>query len=127
MADITPQLLPGPDWLGLHGVNVYQWANLGTADTPLGLDLGAHADRTFQVSGVLSGATVKCAGTNDPAVPYALLTDGADNGISISSYPSGFDSAAEIVAPATRLIKPVITGGDGSTSVTVTLYVRRNA
>jgi hypothetical protein len=127
MANIPPVELPSPDWMVLRGTHVYQWANITTADTPLPLDLGSHSDRSFQVSGTLSGATVKAAGTNDAAVPYAPVQDGADNDIAVSSYPSGFSSRIEIIAPATRYLKPVIVGGDGSTSVTVTLYVRRNA
>ncbi len=127
MADITPVELPAPDWLVVRGVNIYQWANIGTADTPLPLDLGSHSDRTFQVSGTLSGATVKAAGTNASNVEYAPVQDGADNDIAVSSYPSGFSSRLEIIAPATRYLKPVLVGGDGSTSVTVTLYVRRTA
>lgn len=127
MANITPTELPAPDWLTIRGVNVYQWAHIGTADTPLPLDLGSHADRSVQVSGTLSGATVKIAGTNAADVPYAPLQDGADNDIAVSSYPSGFSSRIEIIAPATRFIKPVLSGGDVSTAATVTLYVRRNA
>jgi hypothetical protein len=126
MPEIPYTQLASPAWAKPYFV-VFQWPNIASGDTCQALDLGTYSDRSIQVSGTLSGGTVKIAGTNAADVPYAPLQDSADNDIAVSSYPSGFSSRVEIIAPATRFIKPVLSGGDGSTAATVTLYLRRNA
>lgn len=124
MATVSYTKLDQPDWLGKQGVSLFQWANVGNTDECQPLDLGAHADRSVQVTGTFSGATVKVEGSNDASLAYGPLTDPQGNDIAIASFPSGYSAKLEAISEATRLIKPVVTGGT-SPSLTITLYVRK--
>jgi hypothetical protein len=124
MATIPYTQLSVPTWLGQQGVTIVQWANVGNADTCTPLPLGAHADRSVQVTGTFDGASVKIDGTNDASLAYFPLTDPQGNAISISAFPAGYTAAGEAISEATQFIKPVVSGGTAP-SLTITLYVRK--
>ena len=99
-----------------------------TTWTPLtftGLDTGAPepgfggSDRSVQVTGTLGAAgSVTIEGSND-GVNYGTLTDHQGNALVLTAL--GIKS----VDATCRLIRPRITAGDGTTSLTVTLMARR--
>jgi len=126
MATIAYTQLPVPVWLAQQGVTIVQWASVGNTDECTPLPLGAHADRSVQITGSFDGATVKIEGTNSADLAYAPLTDPQGNDIAISSYPSGYSSKIEAISEATQFVKPVVTGGT-SPSLTITMYVRKVA
>lgn len=104
----------------------------GTVDiatwTPLtfsGLDSGApvslagSADRSVQVEGTFgAGGTLLIEGSNDN-INWRTLKDHLGNLLSFTS--ADIRSVDQIV----RYIRPRITGGDGTTSLTVTMLLRR--
>jgi hypothetical protein len=100
---------------------VITWANL----TNIGPDSGqpvqrpALVDRSVQVTGTFgTGGTVVLEGSND-GVNYATLSNPQSNAISITA--AGLTQVTE----ASAWMRPRITGGDGTTSLTVTVCARR--
>jgi hypothetical protein len=78
------------------------------------------ADRSVQVTGTFgAGGTVVLEGSND-GTNYRTLTDPQGNALSFTS--AGLEAIQEI----TRYVRPRVTAGDGTTSLTVTLCVTGN-
>lgn len=97
------------------------WGPMANGDVgqPIPASLAPYAERTFQVAGTFGvGGTVAIEGTND-GVNYAALKD--VNGSSVSITSAGI---VEVSAPVIG-IRPHVTGGDGSTALTVTACIRR--
>jgi hypothetical protein len=79
-----------------------------------------HADRTVQVTGTFgAGGTLVWEGSND-GTNYATLTDQSDNNLSFTS------AKIEQIMQVPLNSRPRVTGGDGTTSLTVTVVMRRN-
>lgn len=101
-----------------------KWSDLTTTNTS-GTPVSAveWADRTIQFTGTFGvGGTIKLQGTldEDPASSnYYDVTDPQGN--AVSKTAAGIESITEIV----RWIKPVVTSGDGTTSLNATLLMRR--
>jgi len=100
----------------------YVWASLTNGDTGLPLSVPGAADMSFQVYGTFStGGTIVLQGSLDvlaASATYFTMKDGGDNLISFTS------ADGEAVAPLAAYIRPNVTGGDGSTSLTAILFVR---
>jgi len=97
---------------------IVTWAGLGQSDQGEPVQLAHLGDRSIQVEGTFgSGGQVDWRGSND-SVNYRTLTDPQGNALSISG------AKIETVMEATFLAKPVVTNGDGTTNLTVTLFVR---
>ncbi len=94
------------------------WA-LAVADTALPVKLGVYSDRTVQVEGTFGGASVSLQGSND-GVNYHTLTDPQGNALTFSA--PGLETVMELPF----FIKPTLSGGDGTTSVVVTMSGRRS-
>lgn len=77
------------------------------------------SDRTVQFSGVFGGATVGIQGTVDGTV-WQPVTDPQGNAISKSV------SSLEAISENCWAYKPVVTGGDGTTAIIITLMSRRS-
>lgn len=99
-----------------------QWAGLTQAT----LDDGApfegpdYADRSVQVQGTIgAGGNVRIEGSNDGS-NYVVLTDPQGNALDIVAA-----GRIEQIQEITRLVRPRITAGDGTTNLTVTMYGRR--
>lgn len=100
---------------------VFTWTPL----TFTGLDTGAPvanisgADRSVQVEGTF-GATpgILIEGSNDGA-NYETLNDHLGNALTFTA--KGIKSIDQIC----RFVRPRVTGGDGTTSLTVTMLTRR--
>lgn len=99
---------------------VVQWPDLMAGDEGAPFDLPDFADRSVQVSGVPGGAATSIKGTIDE-VEWPTLSDPLGNALNITSTPK-IQQLLEI----TRKIKPVVTGGDVTTNLTVTVIFRRN-
>lgn len=101
--------------------HVVVWTGLTFATTDDGqpLQMPGSADRSVQVTGTFgTGGSVRIQGSND-GTNYVALTDPQGNALNITA--AGIEAVQEI----TRYIRPLITAGDGSTSLTVTMLVRK--
>jgi hypothetical protein len=99
-----------------------QWSGLlqSSLDSGAPAELPDYADRSVQIEGTLGVAgTVVIEGSNDGS-NYVLLTDPQGNALTITAV-----NRLEQVQEITRYIRPRVTGGDGTTNFTVTLYGRR--
>lgn len=98
-------------------VNV-SWGPMAAGDTAQPLKYQQWVDRSLQVEGTFGGATVTLGGSNSGNA-YPSLTDSLGNTISMTV--AGIKQVNEVTA----YIKPVIAGGDGTTSLTFTITCRR--
>jgi hypothetical protein len=94
-----------------------QWSGIQVGDTCDPCYLLEFADRSAQFSGTFA-ATISMAGSNDDA-NYDACTDLAGNVIAVTA--AGIKGIAEF----THRLKPILTGGDGTTNITVTVVARR--
>lgn len=111
----------------LDDAHVITWSPLTTTDADgAAIAMPGSADRTIQFTGTFgTGGTIVMQGSN-LASPVAstdadwfTLTDPQGNAISKTA------AAGEAVLELTRWIRPKVTAGDGSTSLTATLLVKR--
>jgi hypothetical protein len=88
-------------------------------DVGLPIEMPGSADRSVQISGTLgAGGSLRIEGSND-GTNYATLTDPQGNALDLTSLK------IETVMEITRYIRPRVTAGDGTTSLTCTILVRR--
>jgi hypothetical protein len=100
---------------------VATWTGLTFATTDDGqpFETGDFADSCVQIGGTFgAGGTVVFEGSND-GVTYFTLNDVQAAAISKTA------AAIEQVAEAPRYVRPRVTAGDGTTSLTVVFYARR--
>jgi len=77
------------------------------------------ADRSVQVTGTFgAGGNLRIEGSND-GTNYSALTDPQGNALDFTA------TKIEGVLELTRYIRPRATAGDGTTSLTVTMILRR--
>ena len=118
MSTVAPQtLFP---FSTSQDVAVTTWSPLAAGDSADPINLGVYSDRTVQVDGTFGGATVVLEGSLEPdPINYATLTDPQGNGLSFSA------AKIEAVSEVVNHIRPRVIGGDGTTSLTCTLLLRR--
>jgi hypothetical protein len=104
------------DFLGCVRI---QYQNVKAGDTCEPVKVSRYADRSVQVTGTASGATVSIQGTCEDDTNYAVLT--AADGLDLSGTTF---NRTKFITEVTAYTKPVITGGDVSTDVTVTFICR---
>lgn len=122
MAVITPTLSTLSS--GQRGdFQIWTYTPMVNGDTGLPLELGNYSDRSVQVFGTFgAGGNVRIQGTlQDPnnSPTWATLNDPASNALDFTA------AKIEQVLELTRGIRPNITAGDGTTSLTVIVMVRR--
>lgn len=119
MSTITPTFSTNGD----GSVVTFTWAGLTTtADTGLavGMQWAPWADRTVQVLGSFgTGGTVLIQGSNDGGATYATLNDPGSSALSIQA------AKIKSVLELTETVRPFISAGDGTTSLTVVMVCRR--
>lgn len=98
--------------------HVVSWTLTQADGTGDAVELPGSPDRSAQIRGTFNGATVVVEGSND-GTNYETLTDPQGNAISKTA------AAIEAITEMTRKIRPKLTGGDGSTSVVVSMFFRR--
>lgn len=95
------------------------WTGVAFGDTCTpAKGLSEYADRSVQLAGTFGGATLAVRGSNDES-NYETLTDPL--GVAISRTSAGLKQIVEF----THTVKPELTGGDGTTSITVTVVAKR--
>lgn len=118
MATITPtvtRVMGDNDADGYKAV----WTPMLVNDVGAGVALSGYADKSVQVTGTFgSGGTVVVEGNND-GTNFAGLTD--PQGTAISMTTAGIKAITEAVINA----RPKVSAGDGTTSLTVTMFFRK--
>lgn len=120
MATITPTI-SSPTTHGNMKTHVYSWTPITFSGTDVGaaIEMPGSADRTVQVTGTFgAGGSVRVEGSLD-GVTYAILTDPQGNALDITT------AKIETIMELVRYIRPRITAGDGTTSLTVQILMRR--
>lgn len=105
----------------MDDAHVVTWANMTQTGTDVGqaLEMPGSADRSIQFSGTFgAGGTIVLEGSNN-GVNYETLTDPSSTAISKTA------ASIEAVLELTRFVRPRVTGGDGTTSISAALLVKR--
>lgn len=99
---------------------IYQWVLAsGDSGAPITNDFLHSPDRSFQVEGTFgAGGAVVCEGSNDD-VNFHTLHDPFANLLTFTS--AGLSEITEVC----DMLRPRVTGGDGTTSLTVTVVLSR--
>jgi hypothetical protein len=121
MATIAPSIQNISDeGIGNASSRVITWANLTQAGSDVGGEVSwvGFPDRAVQVAGTFGvGGAVVIEGSIDGS-NYAPLTDPQGNALSFTA------AKIEAISELVRFIRPRVTAGDGTTSLTVSLIVR---
>lgn len=97
---------------------VIAWTPLANGDDGEPIPFSQYTDKSVQVSGIFgAGGSVRIEGSND-GTNWAVLTDPQGNDLNITS------AKIEMVTEATRLIRPRVTAGDGTTNLNVHLLIK---
>jgi hypothetical protein len=100
-------------------VDQYVWSPLANGDTGQPVETFDFADASVEFAGTFGvGGTIVWQGGNI-AGNYYTLTDAQ------AAVISKTGAAIEQVAEICRFVRPAVTGGDGTTALNATLYVRR--
>lgn len=100
---------------------VFAWTGLDLDDSGIAIQCVDYVDRTVAITGTFgAGGSVTLQGSNDNTNWFAL-TDPQGNAITKTA------AALELVMEAPLYIRPLVTAGDGTTNLTVTLLCRRTS
>lgn len=103
----------------LGTVKLVTWTDLLNGDTGSAAQWCDFADRCVQVTGTFgAGGSVSIQGSND-GITFSILSDPQGNALTFTS--TKLEQALEIP----RYVIPVVTAGDGTTNLTVTILMRR--
>lgn len=95
-----------------------QWPLLAGSDDGEPITLHQYRDRSVQVEGTFDSGTVTMKGSND-GTNYEGVRDPSSTALTFTA--AGLKGVLEAV----RHIKPVVSGGGGSCSLTITMYLGR--
>jgi len=115
-------ILPVIDQLVAPGIVRTVWSNMANGDIGAISDYPGFADRNFQVSGTFgAGGEVTMQGSNEPPAndKWFTLSNMADSALVVTT------AGGKMIQENTLYIRPKITGGDGTTSLTITLIARK--
>lgn len=96
-------------------VRIGTWTGLTqtTSDDGEPMELPGWPDRSVQVFGTFgTGGSVRIQGSND-GTNWAVLTDPQGNDLNITA------AKIEAITELTRYVRPLVTAGDGTTSLSV--------
>jgi len=94
------------------------WSGLLNSDDGARVTLTDFPDRTVQIVGTFgAGGSVNFEGSNN-GTDWAVLTDPQGNPITKTA------AAMEFVTETPRYVRPRVTGGDGTTDLSVVLFAR---
>lgn len=102
----------GTQLTGIGVGSLVSWTPVATGDTGVPVENYSFSDRSVQVTGTFGGATCTIEGSND-GVNYATLTDNA--GVALTFTSTGLRQVLQI----TRYIRPSVTAGAGSLTITL--------
>lgn len=97
---------------GSSAAFVATWEGLLLGDVGDALPFSQFTDKSVQVVGTFGGATLRLEGSNN-GNDWAVLTDPQGNDLLITT------AKIEMVTEATAYVRPNISGGDGTTSLSV--------
>jgi hypothetical protein len=99
------------------------WANLANGDTGEPLSFAGHADKTMQVFGTFgAGGSITFEGSNDPRVisdPNNAVWFTMNDPQTLPLVKTG--AGGDLIIENPRFMRPRITGGDVTTSITAIL------
>jgi len=99
---------------------VITWAGLDSDDSGEPVELVDYPDRTLTITGTFgAGGSISLQGSND-GTNWFSITDPQGNAITKTA------AAMELVVETPRYMRPIVTAGDGTTSLTVQLFCRRS-
>lgn len=97
---------------------ILTWEGMQNGDDGQPIELANFADRSVQVEGTFgSGGTARIEGSIN-GTDYRVLTDPQGNDLDITT------GKIEAVTELVRFIRPRIVGGDGTTSLNVTMIFK---
>jgi hypothetical protein len=96
----------------------WQWS-LAQGDTANPIAISNQGDMTIQVSGTFGGAGITLQGSNEPAATNGIALHDID-GNAINLTAAGVLQVKE----KTLFLWPVISGGNGTTNLTITIFGR---
>ena len=117
MPVISPVPVTPPGTIDYQGIQIVQWKNVASGDTCEPIEMGKYNERSIQLSGTLGTAIVSLDGSLTGDV-YETLLD--HNGVPVSLDCNGVRQLSVL----TRYAKPVITGADGTTNLTITVMLK---
>lgn len=95
-----------------------EWAALANGDDGDALSCAQYTEKSAQVVGTFGvGGAVQIEGSNN-GTDWSVLTDPQGNALTFTG------AKIEMVAEATMYIRPRVTAGDGTTSLTCILMVK---
>jgi hypothetical protein len=110
---------------GVNKTRYFSWVGLGQGDSGQPAECPSYMDKTLQVFGTF-GATLTIQGSNDPRVAsdpnnavWFTLVDPHERDVTATS------AKAEVLLENPRFIRPLVTGGDGSTDITAIMCARK--
>lgn len=95
-----------------YPAQLYTWTPVAGSDTCVAVKCPQLRDKSIQVAGTFDSASIALHGSND-GTNYAALSDPAGTTIAITA--AGIVQVGQI----TQYIKPVTSGGGGSSSVSI--------
>jgi len=116
MATVASALVPK------HDVNIikYVWLNMANGDDGSPRELPAFADRSVQVVGTWgAGGELSIEGSNDGGTTWAVLSDPLGRALAFTA--NDIQNITEI----SELIRPRVTGGDGTTLISVYFFAKK--
>lgn len=103
----------------LNTVKLMTWSGLLNGDTGSAAQWVDFSDRCIQVAGTFgTGGSVTIQGSND-GTNWAPLSDPQGNALTFTS--SKIEQALELP----RYVRPIVTAGDGTTNLAVTICMRK--
>lgn len=98
---------------------LFTWTGLLNGDTGEPVECSEFGDRSFQATGTFgAGGSIQPQGSND-STNYVQLKDPTSTALAHTS------AGLKQILEATRMVRPSVTAGDGTTSLTATLFARR--
>lgn len=98
------------------------WTGLLNGDDgdPVSENYAKYADRSVQALGTFgAGGNLRVEGSNDGATTYATLNDPSSTALDITA------AKVKQVLELTGIIRPHVTAGDGTTSLTCVMFMRK--
>ena len=118
MATISYDRVPLPNLGEFRQSRLILWSPLALGDDGEPVAMPDFADRTVQVAGTFgAGGAVAVEGSLD-GLTWATLTDPQGNALSITA------AKIEAISEAVLYVRPRVTGGDGTTSLTIHLLAK---
>jgi hypothetical protein len=102
---------------GTTAAFVSTWSPLALGDDGAPQPHSQYSDKSVQVFGTFGGASLAIQGSNN-GTDWATLTDPQGNDLLITS------AKIEMITEATAYIRPVVVGGDGTTSLSVAMLCK---